>query len=186
MLKDEFSKWENQFRSDATKDGMLSLSKHLQRIGLTDHPQKLLHGTVMYLVGCCAYLGLDDREIGKFLAMQKYRPAVDADSHYAFTFCLHGRAFGRIITPLTGMCVDLADLYGHPWHEFQMCGYGEIRISRIDDGHLSKPEIEEIEQFIENDIYFDYGEDEVRFWTDPDSVPGVLIVCVYDVMPEDL
>ncbi|NLB54618.1 MAG: hypothetical protein GX811_02415 [Lentisphaerae bacterium] len=185
MSQDAFSQWANRFRRDAVKDGMRLLRKHLQRIGLPDEPEKLIDGTIMYMSGCCAYLKIDGRAIGEFLAMQSYRPTLDADSHYSFTFNLFGLTFGRIITPLDMKCLDLADLHDHPWFDFKTCGYYDFRVARLDDKALSGDEIEDIEKEITYDIFFDYTEEDVDIWFDRDTIDGVLIVYVHDIFPED-
>ena len=184
MPKNPFRQWSDSFRLDAEKDGMMVLRNHLQRVGLPDEPDKLLDGTIMFMSACYAYLTIDGRSIEDFLAMQAYRPTTN-DSHYSFTFNLCDRTYGRIITALDIMCIDLADLFGHPWDDFKMCGYSDFRVARIDEFALTGREIEDIEKAITSDIRYDYSEDEVEFWTDPDSIDGVLYVHVYDVTPED-
>lgn len=186
MTQDVFSRWANRFRRDAVKDDMKLLRQHLQRVGLPDEPEKLIDGTIMYMSGCCAYLNIDGRSIEDFLAMQQYRPEVDADAHYFFTFNLHGRTFGRLVTSLHPHYVDLADLHDHPWNDFKMCGYSEFRVSRLDDSDISDEETEQIERLITEDIRFDYTEDEVDIHVDNYSIDGVLICYVQDILPEDM
>ncbi len=185
MAQSAFSRWANQFRRDALEDGMMLLRKHLRRVGLPDEPEKLIDGTIMYMSGCCAYLKIDGHSIDEFLAMQLYRPALDANSCYSFTFNLLERTFGRIITPLHAKYLDLADLHDHPWNDFKMAGYSDFRVARLDDDDLSEDEIEDIERAITDDILFDYAEDEVDIWTDRDTICGVLIGYVAYVLPED-
>jgi hypothetical protein len=184
MSQHAFSRWASRFRRDATKDNMALLRKHLQRVGLPDEPEKLIEGTIMYMSGCCAYLNIDGCSIDDFLSMQAYRPGLDADSHYSFTFNLCERTFGRIITSLDAKCLDLADLYGHPWNDFKMCGYSDFRVARVDDDDLSEDEIEEIEKEVTEDIRFDYTEEEVDIMIDQDNINGVIVVYCQDVEPE--
>ncbi len=186
MSQDAFSQWANRFRRDAVKDDMKLLRKHLNRVGLPDEPEKLIDGTIMYMSGCCAYLNIDGRSIEEFLAMQQYRTAVDADAHYFFTFNLLGKTFGRLVTSLYPHYVDLADLYGHPWNDFKMCGYSDFRIARVDDEDISTDEYNEIEKIVTGDILFDYSEDEIDIHVDNYSIDGVLICYVQDVLPEDM
>lgn len=185
MPQNALRAWENRFRRDAAKDNMTLLRQHLQRIGLPDEPEALLEGTIRYLRACCAYLHMDGRPIDEFLAMQSYHPALDADSLYSFTINLLGRTFGRIITPLDGTCLDLADLYGHPWYDLEMCGYSDFRVARLDGEPLSEDEITALEEAITDDIRFDYCEDEVGICMDEDTISGVLVVSVNDIIPED-
>lgn len=185
MAKEAFSRWTDQFRRDAIKDDMALLRTHLERIGLPDEPEKLIEGTIVFMSVCCAYLGMDGRSVDDMLAIQQYRPNVDANTHYSFTFNLFGEAFGRIITPLYPKFVDLADLHDHPWYDFQMCGYSDFRIARIDEGDLSEAESDEIKEVVTGDILFDYTEDEVDIWFDQYSICGVLIGHVDDVLSMD-
>lgn len=181
MTQDAFSRWANRFRRDAMKDDMALLRKHLQRIGLPDEPEKLLDGTIMYMSGCCAYLNIDGRPFEDFLAAQRYRPDADADVQHFFTFNLREKTFGRIATPLYPHYVDLADLYGHPWNDFRMCGYSDLRVVRIDDDNMSAEECDELEKVITDDLLFDYTEEEIDIHMDNYSVEGVLICNVQDV-----
>lgn len=185
MQIDAFRQWQNTFRRDAKKDGLTVLRNHLHRVGLPDEPEKLLDGTIMYMSACCAYLDIDARSIDGFLSMQAYHPDLDPNSHYSFTFNLFDRTFGRIISPLDAKCLDLADLYGHPWHDFKMCGYSDFRVARIDGCALSENEIAEIEKAITYDIRFDYTEDEVNFWIDQDAIDGLLLVYLQDVVHDE-
>ncbi len=181
MPQDAFSRWASRFRRDAAKDNMALLRAHLQRVGLPGKPETLIDGTIMYMSGSCAYLNIDGRSFDDFLAAQQYRPKADADTHYSFTFNLLGRTFGRIITPLHPHCVDLADLYGHPWNDLKMCGYSDFRVARLDDEDLSEDEIANIEKVITYDIRFDYAENEVDIFIDRDTIYGVLVVYCQDV-----
>jgi len=182
MPKNTFSRWANRFRRDAVKDNMELARDHLQRVGLPDEPEKLIDGTVMFMIACCAYLQIDGRSMDDLLALQAYHPDLDADSYYSFTFNLFDKAFGRVIAPRDIKYIDLADLNDYPWNDFKMCGYYDFRVARLDYKALSEPEIEEIENAITDDIRFDYSEEEVELLFDRDTVPGVLVVYVMDIM----
>ncbi|MFA5078870.1 MAG: hypothetical protein WC541_05225 [Dehalococcoidia bacterium] len=182
MPKNTFSLWANRFRRDAVKDSMSLLRDHLHLIGQPDEPEKLIDGTIMIMSACCAYLQIDWRSMDDVLDMQAYRPDRDGDSPYSLTFNLFDRAFGRVFAPRDIKCLDLADLHDFPWHDFKMCGYYDCRVARLDNKALSRPEIEEIENAITDDIRFDYSEEEVEILFDRDAVPGVLVVYVIDIM----
>ncbi len=182
MSKDAFSRWADRFRRDAIKDDMVLLRAHLERIGLPDEPEKLIDGTILFMSACCAYLGMDSRSEEDMLAIQQYRPTADAHDHYYFTFNLFNEAFGRVITPLHPTFVDLADLHDHPWYDYRRFGYSDIRVARIDEGNLSEDECDEIEKIITDDIRFDYTEEEVDIRVDRDSIHGLLIGYVNDVL----
>ena len=181
MSWDVVHRWIDRFRRDAAKDDMRLLRKHLKRVGLPDEPEKLVEGTIMYTIGCCAYLDLERRSIKEFIAMQSYRPALDPDFYYSFTFNLRELTFGRLISPLVMKFVDFFDLFNHPWNEFKKCGYSDFRVARLDDKALSEDEIEELENVIIDDIRFDSTEEEVNVYVDPDTVDGVLLAYVQDV-----
>jgi hypothetical protein len=186
IMKDNAIQWAQNFRRDAMEDGMAFFRDHLHGLNMPDEPERLLNGTIMVVNACCAYLSIDGRPLMDFLAMQTYRPMDDSDAEYSFTFNLFGNAYARILTPIDCKCLDLANLFNHPWHEFSMCGFSDFLVTRIDGNPLSEDEIEKIEKVITDDFRFDYTEEEVDFWTDPDSIEGALYVYVYDVDRDDI
>ena len=181
MSSDAFRKWANRFRCEAVIDSASLLRKHLQRIGLPDEPEKLVEGTILCVNVAGAYSRNKGRNMKEFLSQQSYRPTLDPNSGYSFTFNLRGQTFARIISPLNAKTLDLADLYGHPWREFKMCGYSEIRIARLDDADLSEAEYDQIEKTIIDDIFFDFTEDEVYIAFDREAVHGILVAYFMDV-----
>jgi hypothetical protein len=186
IMKDNtVHRWSRSFRRDAMKDGMALFSNHLHGLNLPDEPEKLLEGTIMVVNACCAYLSIDGRPLNDFLAMQTYRPTDDADAKYVFTFNVFDKTYARILTSIDCKFLDLADLFGHPWNELSICGFSDFLVSRIDGNPLSEDEIEDIEKVITDDLRFDYTEEEVDFWTDPDKIEGALYVYVYDVENDD-
>jgi hypothetical protein len=181
MQDHAFQRWAKNFRRDATEDDMTLFRDHLLGLNLPIEPEKLLNGTIMVVNACCAYLSIDGHQTNDFLSVQTYRPMDNTDAKYSFTFNLFDKAYARILTPIDCKCLDLADLFDHPWHELSMGGFSNFLVSRIDGNPLSEDEIENIEKVITDDLRFDYTEEEVDFWTDPDSIEGALLVCVYDV-----
>jgi len=181
MSSDAFRKWANRFRCEAVIDSASLLRKHLQRIGLPDEPEKLVEGTILCVNVAGAYSSNEGRTIKEFLSQQSYRPTLDPNSYYSFTFNLRGHTFARVISPLKDKTLDLADLYGHPWKKFKMCGYSEIRIARLDDTPLSEAEYDQIEKTITDDIFFDFTEDEVYIAFDREAVRGILVAYLLDV-----
>jgi len=181
MSSDAFRKWSIRFRCEAVMESASLLRKHLQRIGLPDEPEKLVEGTILCVNVAGAYSAIEGRSIKEFLSQQSYRPTLDPDSYYSFTFNLRGHTFARIISPLKDKTLDLADLYGHPWNQFKMCGYSEIRIARLDDADLSEAEYDQIEKTITNDIFFDYTDDGVWIAFDRSAVPGILVAYLLDM-----
>ncbi len=185
MSSDAFRKWANRFRCEAVIDSAALLRQHLQRIGLPDEPEKLVEGTILCVKVAGAYSENEGRTIKEFLSQQSYRPTLDPDSCYSFTFNLRGQTYARIITPLKDKTLDLADLYGHPWNQFKMCGYSEIRIARLDDTPLSEAEYGNIEKTITDDIFFDFTDDEAYIAFDREAVRGILVAYFLDVVPAD-
>lgn len=181
MSSDAFRKWANRFRCEAVIDSAALLRQHLQRIGLPDEPSKLIEGTILCVNVAGAYSRNEGRAMKEFLSQQSYRPTLDPNTYYSFTFNLRQHTFARIITPLEAKTLDLADLYGHQWKEFQMCGYSEIRVARLDDTPLSKAEYDQIENTITDDIFFDYTDDEVLLAFDRIAVPGILVAYLLDM-----
>lgn len=178
MPRDELSRWEAQFRRDAKADGMALFRAHMQFVALPDAPEKLLEGTIPFVRASCAYLNIDACPIDQFLSLQTYKPTADANSNYAFTFHVSDRIYSRLVSPIQGKLIDLADLFNHPWYEFKMSGYDGFRFSRLDQCALTINEQAMLEKEIENDIRFDYSENEVEFWIEEDLHEGVLEVCV--------
>jgi hypothetical protein len=162
-------------------DSASLLRKHLQRIGLPDEPEKLVEGTILCVNVGGAYSENEGQTIKEFLSQQSYRPTLDPNSYYSFTLNLRGHTFARIITPLKDKTLDLADLYGHPWNQFKMCGYSEIRIARLDDTPLSEAEYDQIEKTITDDIFFDFTDDEVIIAFDRQAVKGILVAYFLDM-----
>lgn len=180
MSSSAFNRWAKRFRCEAMMDGAALLRDQLRRLELPDEPTKLVEGTILLVSTAAAYSANEGGGLKEFFAQQAYRPSLDPNTYYSFTFNLRDNTYGRVITPLTKKTLDLADLWGHPWHEFKMCGYNEIRISRLDNAELSDAECARIETAITDDIYFDFTEDEVDVVFDPQLIPNVLIAYFID------
>ena len=173
--------WEHEFRNAAEADNLALFRDHLQKLELPDEPGALLNGTVQLVGACCAYASLDGQTSERFLEIQKYQPDDVGDARYTFTFDLCGKAFGRVLVSSKVGTIDLADLYEHPWWEYEVCGYYEFWISRTDGKALSEEEKTELEMEVSEDLNFDYSEDELAFWFDDSFVEGCLLVTLQDV-----
>jgi hypothetical protein len=173
--------WEREFRNTAEADNLTFFRDHLYKLGLPDEPEMLLYGTAQLVGACCAYASLDGQAFEKFLAMQKYRPDDGGDGRYTFTFDLCGKAFGRILVSSKVGTIDLADLYGHPWWEYEVCGYHSFWVSRTDGDDLSNEDLAQIQEEVIYDLRFDYTEDELDIWFDDSFIEGSLLVTVQDV-----
>ncbi len=61
----------------------------------------------------------------------------------------------------------------------------QIRVARLDDTPLSEPEYDQIEKTINDDIFFDYTDDEVYIAFDREAVRGILVAYFLDVVPAE-
>jgi hypothetical protein len=178
MPANALNQWIRDFRKAAKADKLALFRDHLKRLGLPDEPEQLLKGTIEVVTACCAYLNVDGRPFTEFLAMQRYNPADAPDAKYTFTFDLCGKAYARLLAPVKAPLkqIDLADLYGHPWQEYKVCGYQTILVSRVDGRDLTHTEMARIEEAVTEDLRYDYPEDELAIDIDPDFIEGVLTV----------
>lgn len=186
MPKISLARWERELRKEAKADDCQLFREHMCDLDLPDEPKLLLAGTVLLVHACCAYASLDGRSYADFLDMQAYDPLESDGAKYLFTFDICGKAFGRVVVPAEPGTIDLADLYGHPWDRYGVCGYYGFWVSCADRGQLSPEESGRIQAEVEADLRYDYSEDELDFSFDDQSLPGVLLVTVSDVEePED-
>lgn len=178
--------WERTFRTAAKKDSYRVLRAQLKKLGLPNKPALLLEGTILFVQTCVGYLMLDNQAVEEFLALQQYDSASVTDAPYLVAFDIHGKAYARVNLPVSLRPVDLADLYGAPWNEYQVVGYSDIWISRVDGTALSPEEMAGFEKVVEEDLRFDYAEDELNFWFDPDTHEGILKITVQDIYDDDV
>ena len=179
------AQWEQSFRADAKADDYRIFQAHLRSLDLPEKPNMLLDGTIVFVQMCVAYLELDGQEVNEFLERQTYDPRKSSDVPYQVTFDIHRKAYARVNLPASLRPVDLADLYGAPWNDYRVVGYCDIWISRIDEVPLSPDEIAKFETVVDEDLRFDYSDDELSFWFDPDTQDGVLKVSVQDVYDDE-
>ena len=180
-------RWEKDFRAAALADRLAIFRDHLQRLDLPDSPDLMLEGTVRLVRMCSCYATLDGRndQFRKFLAMQTYDPTNATEARYAYTFDICGKAFGRVLVRTKERTLDLADLYGSPWNDYQVVGFYQLWVSRPDWEPLSGEEATEIETAITNDLRFDYSEDELDFWCDDSLDESYVYVRLQDVYDFD-
>lgn len=179
--KSALAAWEKSFREAAQADHYQIFRAHLESLDLPADASLLLDGTIVFVQMCVAYLELDGQKVSEFLEQQTYDPRKASDVPYQVTFDMHQKAYARINLPASLRPVDLADLYGAPWNDYRVVGYCDIWISRVDEAPLSSNEIAKFETVVDEDLRFDYSEDELNFWFDPDTHDGVLKVTVQDV-----
>jgi len=180
MSSATLKRWMLKFRKDAEADNFGLFRAHLHRLGLPDEPELLLAGTIDVVIASAAYASLDKQSFGAFLKLQRYDPSKATDAKYALTFDLCGKAFGRVLVTKQADILDLADLYGHPWEDYKVCGYHSFSITRTDNKKLSSRELTRLEKEVTYDLRFDYTEEELYLWFDDQAIEGVLQVGVQD------
>jgi hypothetical protein len=182
----QLRRWEKHFRDDAKSDKYALFRNHLRRLGLPEKPKLMLEGTVNVMQAIWVFANLDDQLIGGFLANQQYDPSDAPDPSYIFTFGLYERAFPRVIVnSIQKHPLDLADLFGYPWADYKLAGFDYIWISHPDWSPLTDDEFRYLETMITDDIYYDYGKDEVNIYFDDITDPCCLCVNVQEIFEED-
>jgi len=157
------NKWHRDFHSAAKNDQYDIFSEHLRLLELPIKPISMLKATIHMVVAMTAYYQIDGRPSDRFLSMQTYNPAKSPNAPYMISFDLNGHACGRLLAD-PELNIDLADLYNHPWHPWRTVGYSRIWISHRDWSDLTKREMKTLEKLVNNDLMFDYSEDEIDFW----------------------
>ena len=167
-MSNVLAKWERKFRAAALADRFASVRDHLRRLDLPDEPQLLVDGTVCVIRMCATYLGMDGRneKALELLAMQTYNPGDSPDARYVFTFDLFGKAYARVCVETKLQTLDLADLYGHPWRDYEVSGFNRLWVSHPDWSPMTAEENKQLEQDLTDDLLFDYSRDEIDFWFD--------------------
>lgn len=187
MAKDLFAEWAKSFRSDAEKDQYSVFRDHMLRLGLPDKPELMLAGTLQMVAMCSAFCTLDGRQkdFKEFLQLQTYDPSLSKKANFAYTFDIVRLTYARVLVATTKSPLDLADLYGVPWHEYEVCGFSGLWISHPDWSPIKKSELRALEKEIMDDIYFDYAKDEVDVWCDVDSSKEFVRVYIQDRSDEE-
>jgi len=178
-------RWERQFRRDAKADRLAALRVHVQRLDLRARPELCLEGTIRVVRACAAYMELDGQPYAPFLTMQTYDPLRSPRAEYAFTFSIWDKAFARVLVARDLRGLDLADLYSHPWDDYKVCGFHELWVTRTDQAALKKRESARLERQVNNDLRFDYTEEELEVSFDNSYTAGALYVFVQDRPDED-
>ncbi|HOS45699.1 MAG TPA: hypothetical protein PLQ69_04395 [Paludibacter sp.] len=185
MPKNLFKEWDREFRKDAADDKLALFREHLKKLGLPDRPKDLLKGTILAVCACCAYESMDGRSCEEFLSTQKYNPGRVPEMKYAYTFRGRNKFLARILTPKKNQCLDLADLYDHPWDGYKTYGYEGILISRTDGKNLTAKEKANLEEDVTYDLRYDFPEEELGFCFDDSSPKGALHVYLYGVEEDE-
>jgi hypothetical protein len=177
-------RWEREFRNEAKADKLAVLRNHLRSFKLRAKPELLLEGTIQAVKACSAYMKIDCQSYAPFLAMQTYTPARSPGADYAFTFSLFGLAFARVLVRRELSGLDLADLVGHPWPEYETAGFDHFWVMRADRTALKRRELVKLKRLVTDDLRYDYEPEELDFWFDESHTPGALFVSVQDLQHE--
>lgn len=173
--------WEKRFRAEARADNYSFFRDHLKRLELPVKPRLMLAGTVKLMQAIWVFTNVDNQMISGFLANQQYDLSNSPDPRYIFTFSLWGKAFPRVVVgsgrkyPL-----NLADLFGFPWRDYKVAGFDKIWISHPDWSPLTDNEFQQLETEVTEDLYFDYGKDEVDVYFDDSTDPCCLAVNIQE------
>ena len=186
-LKRGVLRWARAFRAAAKANQYALLRDHLRRLGLPDFPELLLEGTIHAAWACSSYFALDHRrhqdkkDFDHFLELQQYNPGDAIDTVYTFTFDLHGKAFARVMVETKVETLDLADLYGNPWLDYEVVGYRRVWVTRADWAPLTDEELQDLEQEVTSDLRYDYAEDELALRFEASEDKKYLLVVLQDV-----
>lgn len=132
-------------------------------MGIDADPELLFEGTIHLVRMSVAYLSIDNRPIDTFLARQAYNPPLNPEAPYIFTFDLCRKAYARVFVGLgENKLIDLADLFGSPWDEYEVAGYDEFTISRADLKRFTAREVKSLISLVKDDLYYDYSKDELE------------------------
>lgn len=185
MSADRFFAWEFAFRKAARLDRYEVFSSHLEQLGLEADPKVMVDGTVNLVRMSAAYAQIDNQPIINLLMAQAYNPAPNPEMPYICTFDICGKAYGRLFVDKEFKLIDLADLYGSPWEEYRAVGYYQFWITRSDGRELSFEEMNDLEELVRDDLYFDYSEDELVMQSDPADDYSFLHVTLFDAPDVD-
>ena len=155
--------WEKAFRAEARSDNYAIFRQHIQQLderGVT--PERMLEATIDLVRVCCIYhSALDGQPFKRFLGLQRYNHHRVAAARYVFTFRIGGHALGRVLVSKKHEALDLADLYGHPWEQFEVVGFRGFWISHPLWTDFTRSEPRKLERKVTADLRYDYTEDEV-------------------------
>ncbi|HZL38059.1 MAG TPA: hypothetical protein VFC78_22275 [Tepidisphaeraceae bacterium] len=154
----------------------------MDRLDSPADPSLVLEGTIEVVGMCVALLGLGrDKDIHHFLNLQTYDPASAADADYVFTFDIYGHAFARVLVDTKLHLIDLADLYGSPWHAYKSVGFRQFWVSHPDWTPLTAAEVTKLTEDIIRDFGSEYSEDDIEFSFDDFTDESYFRISVQDL-----
>ncbi len=157
-----FKKWERDFTAAAQADNYAEFKRAIEHLGLDCTPECMMRNTILLVSTSMIYRQMDGLKCESFLEQQHYNSAWEGKNEYRLTFDLGDGNFGRLLGDQRLYYVDLADLFGHCWEEFESAGFDSVYITRLDGKTINTLELKRLDELVRADIYFDYGEDEVQ------------------------
>lgn len=157
-----FNKWKRDFTAASAADNHLEFQRTIEHLKLECSPKKMMRDTIILVSTAMLYIQLDGTKCESFLSQQRYHLTSEGENEYILTFDLGDGRYGRLLGDLNLTFIDLADLFGHCDAELEIAGFECVYITRLDGRTIGKGELKLIDQSVRNDIYFDYGEDEIH------------------------
>ena len=120
------------------------------------------------VIAACLFLSEHSEKAKReFLARQRYMPRIEDGGTYVVTLGNFDANFARIVVSADLTDIDFADMYGSPW----MCCRRLVSTPRGSPAStaLDAEEVQSREPLIEQDLLFDYEEDEIRFHFEVDE-----------------
>ena len=162
MSERALNRWADRFRAEAEADGYRLLRRHLRRLKAPGTAQEMVDATVTIMALACAATMMDHspERFRRLLAKQTYDPKDARGGRYVVTFGVADKFCARAVVGELKE-IDLADMNGVMWWEHELAGYSCLWITRVDGKRLSADEVDRLREDVENDLYFDYTEDEL-------------------------
>jgi hypothetical protein len=172
--------WATRFQDTMTSDGGGCFEADIERFALEATPADMVKATVALVFSCCAMYQLNGQPSAEFLAHQQHAGAPASPGIYRMLFELGPSAVGVLMVDARLRWIDLADLYEMPWHHLERVGYVGFWVTRLDGADFDAEEVALLDKTITADLRYDFAEDEVCFYLDPDTWPGSVYCSVYD------
>lgn len=167
--------WAQAYRATARRDTYRLLTARLRDLGLDAvNAPEVIENTIRRVALVCAHETLDGRsEQSDFLRLQTY-DAARSGARYLLRFEPSEIAF-LLVNELRQ--IDLVDLFNTP------PGFIHLYVDHVDGTDFTREELADLDEAIQHDFYFDYGEDEIPLEIET-SVAGVVVnVCEADEEP---
>lgn len=180
----QLRRWRNRFCKAYEQDAGRRFKIELERFGLSGTAQDMVDATVDLVNWCAVMRQVDGQALADLLGRQSYSGRPKAESPFRLIFDLGGGVGAAVVVDKELRAIDLADIYEARWERLKRVGYTGFWVSRTDGNDLEPDEVLSLETAITADLRYDYEEDEVQIFFDPDTWPGCLY-CSVDDNPGD-